>query len=491
MALSSTEERFAATDAALPLCVDLDGTLVRTDLLHEAAIRFIARNPWTAWRLGIWALKGPAVLKSELSTRIDIGARSLPYFDELIAYIVQHREQSGSTYLVTASPRPWAEAVAGHLGLFDEVICSSDSVNLKGEAKVRVLADRFGSRGFAYIGDSRHDAPVWAKAAVPIGVGRRAARYLPADGQLFTMSGSLGKSMFRAMRPHQWLKNLLVFVPLLTSHQLDNPAAVLMALVAFAAFCCCASSAYIVNDLIDLPADRAHPRKCLRPFASGEVPIALGGVLALGLLVLAALCCLLLPPLFAVMLLTYYCLTQAYSLTLKRRAPADIFTLAGLYTIRVVAGAAAIGVQLSLWLAALSVFVFLSLATLKRYAELVDTAAREIEVPAGRGYMTGDGPVLVALGVASGFSTVLVLTQYVTQHYVVSLYRTPALLWLICPLFLFWISRMWLLAQRHQMHDDPIVLTVRDRISQVIIAISGVIAAIASAVEIPLPMILE
>jgi 4-hydroxybenzoate polyprenyltransferase len=263
-----------------------------------------------------------------------------------------------------------------------------------------------------------------------------------------------------------------------------------MTLVAFVAFCCAASSAYIVNDLVDLPADRGHPRKCLRPFASGEVPLAMGGVMTLGLLAVAVWCCLLLPPLFAVMLLIYYGLTQAYSLTLKRRAPADIFTLAGLYTIRVVAGAAAIGVPLSLWLAALSVFVFLSLATLKRYAELIDTAARTGEIPAGRGYRAGDGPVLLALGVASGFSTVLVLTLYVTQPYVVDLYRTPELLWLICPLFLYWISRMWLLAQRHEMHDDPIVLTIRDGVSRVIIAISGAIAVLASRIEIHLPMFL-
>lgn len=480
----------AATPVPMPLCVDLDGTLIRTDLLHEAAIRFAAHHPWELWRLAVWAYRGRATLKHELATRIDIDATSLPYRRALIDHIAEHRARGGEAYLVTASPRRWAEAVADHLAMFDGIICSTDHLNLKGAAKASALVDRFGSGGFAYVGDGRQDKAVWASAGSALGAGNAATRFLTADARIFAEKGSLGTSTIRALRPHQWLKNLLIFVPLFTSHQIDSAATIISALAAFLAFCCCASNAYIVNDLLDLPSDRLHPRKSLRPFASGEVPVRVGVAIAPMLLVLAASFCLALPPIFAVVLTAYYVLTQAYSLTLKRRAPADVFTLASLYTIRVIAGAVAIGVALSLWLAAFSIFIFLSLATLKRHAELVDAASRGIDMAAGRGYWTSDGPVLVALGMASGFSAVLVMTLYVTQPYVVGLYRTPELLWLICPLMLYWVSRMWLLAQRRQMHDDPIVLAIRDSVSRNIILVSGGIATIAAKLKIPLPIIM-
>lgn len=472
----------------LPLCVDLDGTLVKTDLLHEAAITFATRQPWSAWRLVLWAAEGASTLKQRLSEQIAIDPACLPYRDDLIEHMLSHRAQQGSVHLITASPQRWANAVAHHLGFFDSVIASTAEINLKGSVKAEALVRQFGPGGFLYVGDSLHDAPVWAVADTAFGAGPRALRYLPKGSKIFASTDAPSLAMLHALRPHQWLKNLLVFVPLLTSHGIANPEMLLSALAAFVAFCCCASSAYLTNDIIDLNADRIHPRKRLRPFASGSLPLWAGIALAPLLLLCAALFCLATTSAVAILLAGYYLLTQAYSLTLKRRAPADVFTLAGLYTIRVIAGAAAIGVPLSLWLAAFSIFTFLGLAVLKRQAELVDAVARDVDIAPGRGYRTADGPTLVPMGIASGFCSVLVLTLYVAQPHVAVMYRTPALLWLIAPPLLYWITRMWLLAQRRQMHDDPIVFAMRDAVSRNIIGLCLSIGAIATFVELPLPL---
>lgn len=470
-----------------PLCVDLDGTLVRTDLLHEASIAYVSRRPWRSWQLLIWAAQGKDRLKTELAERVEIEPGTLPYRADLLDHIATHRAAGGATYLVTASPLRWARGIADHLGLFDGVSASGDGINLKGQAKADHLIGKFGLRGFHYVGDSVHDRAVWGAAGRQLGAGPRAARLLSSDATIFPEGSSRTGALLRAMRLHQWIKNLLLFIPLVAAHRTDS-ASVMAALLAFAAFCCCASSGYLINDMVDIPSDRRHPRKSRRPFASGDLPIWVGIGAAPALLVIAGLLCLALPPLFAASLLVYYLVTQAYSVTLKRRAPADIFTLAALYTIRVVAGGFAVGVPLSLWLLAFSMLLFLSLATLKRHAELLDAAQRGKDSAAGRGYWTGDGMVLVGMGMASGFSAVLVFSLYVAQPHVAALYRTPPLLWLISPLLLYWISRMWLLAQRLQMHDDPVVLALRDPISRNIMFGCAAIAIAAFALRLPIAM---
>jgi 4-hydroxybenzoate polyprenyltransferase len=471
--------------AAAPLCVDLDGTLIRTDLLAEAALEFVRRQPGSAWRLPLWALRGRLRFKNELAARVTLDPKSLPYRRELLDHIEHHRAEGGSCYLVTASPAPWAAAISAHLGLFDEAIGSDAARNLKGRAKAAYLRQRFEHSGFAYVGDSRADRPVWQAAQTRLGAGSAAARHLQLDDRIFRDPAGGAAALLRAMRPHQWLKNLLVFVALLAAHRVADPAALVAALLAFAAFSLCASSAYLINDLVDLPVDRVHPRKAGRPFASGAASIGSGVLLAPALLAAAAGLCLLLPPAFAVILAVYFATTLAYSFTLKRRALVDVFTLAGLYTTRVIAGAAAIGVSISIWLLAFSMFMFLSLALLKRQTELLETARRAAVQIAGRGYRSGDAILLTALGIASGFASVVVFCLYVAHAFATQLYRTPALLWLICPLLLYWLSRMWLLAERGQMDDDPIVFTARDPISRAIVAACLVIAAAAATIDMP------
>ncbi|MET0375717.1 MAG: UbiA family prenyltransferase [Rhizorhabdus sp.] len=472
-----------------PLCVDLDGTLVRTDLLAEAALAFVRARPASAWRLIVWAARGPKVLKNELAARIAFDARQLPYRRDLIEHIAAHRASGGKSYLVTASPQPWAQAVADHLGVFDGASGSGRDRNLKGRVKANYLCGRFGEAGFQYVGDSRADVPVWRLAHSGLGAGAGAARLLGPSAHVFADASGSAAGLLKAVRPHQWLKNLLVFVALFVSHHLTAAGDVLHAALAFVAFSLCASSAYLINDLVDLPVDRLHPRKSRRPFASGGASIWAGLSLSPVMLLAAASLCLLLPVAFTIVLAVYFATTLAYSLALKQRALVDVFTLAALYTLRVIGGAAAIQVPISMWLLAFSMFMFLSLALLKRHAELVDGVARESDKPAGRGYQAGDSMIVVALGIASGFCSVLVMSLYVAQAHVAQLYRTPALLWLICPLLLYWLGRMWLLAQRGHMDDDPIVFTIRDSISRGIILCCGGVAALAALVPLPLAML--
>ena len=275
-------------------------------------------------------------------------------------------------------------------------------------------------------------------------------------------------ALLRALRVHQWVKNLLVIVPVILDHKLFQPPVMVKALIAFAAFCCAASGAYVLNDLLDRDADRQHRIKRSRPFAADALSRSFGVVLVPLLFAAALLCSLWLPPRFLVLLALYVVLTTAYSIYLKQIAVLDVLLLAGLYTLRVLAGVAASHVRFSTWLLAFSMFLFLSLAFLKRYAELSELQGGAAEGLARRGYLRGDREWLGSMGGASGYLSVLVLALYINSQEVVALYRNPLLLWLICPLLLFWISRMWLLAHRGRIHQDPIVAAVRDPASYVI-----------------------
>jgi 4-hydroxybenzoate polyprenyltransferase len=284
----------------------------------------------------------------------------------------------------------------------------------------------------------------------------------------------------RAMRPHQWVKNLLVFVPVVLDHKVTHAESMLHAATAFVAFCCAASSAYVLNDIVDLDADRRHATKRFRPFAAGVLSPTFGLVFAPVLLAIGfALSWGALPVSFVALLAVYVVLTAAYSLYLKRVAVLDVLLLAGLYTLRVLAGIAAADVRFSTWLLAFSTFLFLSLAFLKRYTEVSAMDGAPTEQVRRRGYLRADREWLGSMGGASGYLSVLVLALYINSEQVVALYRRPLALWLICPLLLFWIGRMWLLAYRGRVHDDPIVATVRDPSSYAVGALVAVVLYLA------------
>ncbi|MBB26072.1 MAG: prenyltransferase [Geminicoccus sp.] len=457
------------------LAVDLDGTLLRSDMLFESFWSAFGLD-WRSPFLSAAALTGGLVsLKRYLAAASDVDAANLPYDAKVISFIQEWRASGGRTALVTASDQHIADAIAVHLSIFDEVHGSDGKLNLKGEYKGQFLEKRFGSKGFAYMGDAKADLPVWKRAAKAITVNapdalrREAESVCESVEHLETDSNSI-KSYLKALRPHQWLKNTLVFLPMLAAHQLDNQT-FLMASLAFVCFSLIASSAYVLNDLLDLEGDRAHPRKRFRPFASGSIPITHGTWMAAGLLILGGLFAISMSSSFQMSLIVYYLLTTAYSLSLKRRIAIDIYVLAGLYTARIIAGAAATGIPVSFWLLAFSAFFFLSLAAVKRQAELIDSAGRNKLNASGRGYYVDDLPIVAMIATGAGYISVLVMTLYVNSSAVVELYAHPKALWGVCAILLYWITHTLVAVHRGHMHDDPVIYAAKDRISQICLMI--------------------
>jgi len=452
-------------------CIDLDGTLLLSDLLYESIAVLLRANPLYLFLLPVWLLRGKAHLKRQIATRVSIAPEVLPYDPRVLELL--RNTPNRPRVLCTASDERLARPIADHLGLFDEVLASDGHVNLGGRAKANALASRFGNSGFDYVGNSWTDLHVWRHARkawvvnAPRSLARAAARVTTVSGHMPSQGGS-AKDWVRAIRVHQWLKNLLVLVPLLAAHAFASAPSVATASLAFLAFSLCASGVYVLNDLLDLPSDRQHARKRMRPFASGRVPV-LHGLLATPLLTLAGLAIAWqVGPAFTLVLGLYYLLTLAYSLRLKQVQMLDVTVLAGLYTLRIIGGAMAIDVPLSFWLLAFSMFIFLSLAMLKRYIELHGLLASGRQHASGRGYRTDDLPLMQSLGGASGYIAVLVLALYINSPESLALYSHPQVLWLLCPLLLFWVGRAWAIAHRGGMHDDPVVFAATDRGSQVV-----------------------
>jgi len=467
-----------------PLCVDLDGTLIRTDLLLESALALLRTQPLAALQVPFWLLRGKAYMKRRIAERTSLDVAVLPY-DERVVEWLRGESAARRRILCTASDRKFADAVAAHVGAFDEVLASDGATNLSGANKAAQLSARFGEHGFDYAGNERRDLPVWQRARRAIvanaapSVERRARRTGDVE-RVFAREGRRVRAWIKALRLHQWLKNLLVFLPLLTAHLMFAADAVLLAGLAFASFCLCASGVYLLNDLLDLEADRRHPRKRLRPFAAGTLSLTAGFAFAPVLTVAAFAIALSISKLFALALGAYYVLTLAYSFVLKRIAMLDTIVLAGLYTIRIIAGTLALSLAVSFWLLAFSMFLFLSLAMIKRYTELQAVARNGDGRGGARGYAVDDLPLVQALGGASGYLAVLVLALYINSTASEALYRHPTALWLLCPLLLYWISRAWLIAHRGAMHDDPVVFAVTDRTSLLILASS--VAVVVGAI---------
>jgi 4-hydroxybenzoate polyprenyltransferase len=464
-----------------PLVVDVDGTLIKTDLLHEKVMQFFARSPSQAWRLPLWLAGGKARLKGELAGRVQLDVATLPLREETMARIRKAQAQGRAVYLASASEQRLVEGLAEAIGGIAGVFGTDAGINAAGRRKAEKLNAAFGERNYDYIGDRAVDFAVWPSARRVLAVShsarfsRRVHSQFP-EAEILAEPRISPRAYIRAMRPHQWAKNILVFLSLFAGHHF-NAAAFNETVLAFVCFCLAASSAYVINDLLDLPGDRAHPRKRLRPFAAGEIPIANGLVLGALLMMIAFAFSLLLPWRFVLILGGYVALTLGYSFVLKRKVLIDVIALGGLYTIRVFGGVEAAEQQQSQWLLMFSLFLFMCLATVKRCSELV--ARREANQPMlGRGYRLADLNVLFPLGAASGFSAVLVVTLYLSSPEVRALYSHPMRMWLICPLLLYWISRVLVLANRNEMHDDPVIFALTDRVSWLTTA---AVAAIVTA----------
>lgn len=478
------------TSTQPPLVVDLDGTLFTGDLLHEVASAYLVHRPTSAPRLIGWLRRGKATLKAELTARASVDPEVLPYHEDLLAWLREERHAGRRLVLASASDQHVVDQVAEHLGLFDEVLGSSGGVNLAAGAKRDLLVERYGERGFDYVGNHRHDLAVW-RSARTAHVVSSSPRLVAQAGEVATLgrvfrSGRAGMagSVLRALRPHQWVKNVLVVVPLLTAQQLDDSDAVVQSLLALLTFCLAASSVYLLNDLADVANDRHHPRKRLRPFASGRLSLLVGWLLWPMLAALAfGIAAVFMSGLYVLVLASYLVATVAYTFSLKRRPVLDVVTLGGLYTVRIIAGAAAIEAPLSIWLLTFSLFFFLSLALVKRVSELARLRRTQGHAR-GRGYVDGDLELLSSYGVGSSIASTLVLALYVNDETTARLYETPEILWCAVPLLLVWLMRAWLIAHRGTMDEDPILYASQDRASLVTVILVGAVFVLAKVVHL-------
>ncbi|MGC9292455.1 MAG: UbiA family prenyltransferase [Acidobacteriaceae bacterium] len=458
------------------LCVDLDGTLVKSDTLVDALCLLAHKMPWLLLRTPIWLARGKAAFKRQVTIHAPLDVAHLPYNTALVEHLREEAASGRVLVLATGADERLATRVAAHLGIFQEVLASDGVTNLTGARKLHHIQQRFAERGFDYIGNSMADMPVLLQAATPMlaNPGWRVRSRLDAHRaqakqvhpvQVFQDRRPALSSAFSALRAHQWAKNVLLFLPLLLAHNLHWHAFLLCAL-AFASFCLMASGTYIINDLLDMEADRRHPRKRQRPFAAGDLSAVTGALLALFLLACGAwLAVCWLPLAFVVWLVLYAVATLAYSLYFKRMVLVDVILLSALYTLRILAGAAAVSVAVSPWMAGFSIFFFFSLALLKRFSELENLRVRGAAPANGRGYMVQDLEQLRSFGTASAFASIVVFALYINNPEVGRLYHHPHRLWLMTPVLIWWLSRTWLLASRGQMEEDPVVFALTDRSS--------------------------
>ncbi len=457
-----------AAPASVPLVADLDGTIIRSDLLWESLARAVSRKPWLAFAVPFWLLAGRCVLKERLARAGPVDVEHLPYRAEVVDWLREEHASGRDIAIATAAHEMLAQRVARHLGFVGRVFATKDGVNLKAEAKRAALVAEYGERGFDYLGDSRADLPALRSARLAHAAGGESlaasVRAQGNPGRAFPREARPLASLARLLRIRHWAKNVLVFVPAVTAHRLADAGTLAAATLAFLAFSLVASAVYVMNDVADLDADRRHPAKRSRPFAAGEVPIAWSAFLVPLLLAGAGLLLVALPGRFALSLAAYFAMTILYSVWLKREAVLDVLVLTILYTLRVFAGAVAIGVTLSPWLLGFSVFMFLSLALIKRHRELADLAAtgKSDSVVAGRGYRAEDLLPVGTLGIVSGYISVLVFALFITSLDTLSQYRHPEVLWAAPFVLLYWITRAWLLAYRGEIGADPIDFATKD-----------------------------
>jgi 4-hydroxybenzoate polyprenyltransferase len=465
-------ENVKEINSEIIIAVDLDGTLTPTDTLHESVLFLLRESPISIFQLAVWLFGGKAAFKAKVSERIELDVTMLPYNKDLIQWLKEERRTGKLIVLCTAADKRVAKAIADYLGLFDEVLASDGITNNSGVNKRQLLDSRYGVKGYDYAGNSVEDIKVWMGSRRAIVVNGTDALTKRA-AQVTTVSKVFQRKSWKfshyssMLRVHQWMKNLLLFVPLLAAHQIDNFESFSKLTLAFLSFSLCASAVYITNDLLDLESDRKHPRKRHRSFASVDLPIKLGAVLAPIFIMASFIAGLFVGKVFTAWLFAYFIVTCGYSLWLKRLALIDCQTLAVLYTLRIIAGAAVIDITPSFWLLAFSIFIFLSLAFVKRYAELQVQASVGNTCAHGRGYAVSDAQFVQTLGTSAGYSAVLVLALYIQSNTVKELYTTPELIWFTLPVVLFWISWVWMKAHRLEMHDDPIIFALKDKSSHI------------------------
>lgn len=473
-----------ASEQTIPLCVDLDGTLIRSDLLFESFLRLIKKNPLYLFATLLWLRHGKAYLKEQIAQRVDLAVDRLPYNPEVLKFIASEKA-SRPVVLATASHQRYADAVAEHLGVFDEVYGTANNHNLSSRNKADKLSELYGVGQFDYIGNDAKDWAVWeaARESLVVSSDRRfidTARARVQAQKAFEVPAPTLRTWLKALRVHQWAKNLLLFVPFVLDHRFQDVHSFIVLCASFLCFSLLASGTYIFNDLLDLEADRGNATKRERPFAAGTIPIAnaFAAMLLLVMVVLGLLS--MLPEIFSLVVLLYFVVTVSYSFVIKTIPILDVCCLAALYTVRVIGGSLVIGADWSFWLLAFSMFFFLSLALAKRVSELKNIEKKAGQAAQGRGYTTADTNLLLMMGITSGYLSVLVVAFYINSTKVMAMYRHAEILWLICPILLYWVGRVWLYTSRGLMHEDPIIFAIKDRGSRaaILLCVLVLIAAI-------------
>ena len=467
----------------IPLVVDLDGTLLHSDLLYEGAIIFLRKNPLNFFLLLFWLLKGKLYLKNQIFNKVQLPYDLLPWNRQLVGFLKTESLKERKIILATASVIGHTSEILKAFPFFDE-ICGTDTVNLKGKNKLKLLLHKFGKSNFDYIGNSNSDLIIFASARYSYLVSssktlQKKTKKVSELKHTWKHKRTTLREYLKAIRAYQWVKNVLVFIPLITSHSFYSKSFDLEAVSAFFAFSFAASAGYVINDLFDLNSDRSHPRKRFRSFASGRLSIPFGILLTALLLSAAIFISSQLNLLFSIVLLGYFIISFSYSLHLKKLVLYDIFILALLYSIRIIGGGMANNITISFWLITFSTFLFLSLAFVKRYSELLkvnDTTGLKLR---GREYNNGDLQLLQIMGIVSGFLSVVVFSLYINSPEVLQLYSSPKILWSVSFLLLFWTSRVWLKANRGEMTDDPIIFALKDRSSYIIFLIIGLVMLIS------------
>jgi len=456
----------------VPLVVDLDQTLTVTDTLYESFARLLFQDPAATMTCLFRVAHGRAAVKRFIAQRCALDVATLPYRSELVELLKHEKARGRQIHLVTAADQSIADAVAAEFGLFDSTKGSDGQINLKGDGKLAYIRGRFGDN-FIYVGDGRADIPVFQAARGVILCDIKTTAALGASSRSvlarFDRSGSVLKDWLRAFRVHQWAKNSLIFVPLFVGHAYEDPAKIVATALGFALLCILSSATYVINDLSDLDADRAHATKRLRPFASGRLKILHGLIIA----PLAIACVLIgayvLSPRFAAALVAYLLLTSIYSFGLKRTPLLDVFAIGVLFTLRIVMGVEVAGLRHSPWLLSFALAFFLSLALAKRHGEVMRAAGIDVEEIAGRGYHGNDWPITLTFGVGSGLVSVVIMLLYMTNDAAPSgFYHSLGWLYAIPALLTIWLMRIWLLSNRMLLHDDPVVFALRDRVSLVL-----------------------
>lgn len=473
------ERPATVVDTQIPLCVDLDGTLVKSDTLWDSVFALVRQQPAMLLQLPLWVLKGKASFKARVTSAVTLDTAHLPYNRPLLQYLEQQHAAGREIYLATAADTRLAGRIAAEHDVFSGVLGSDGSTNLAGGNKLEAFRRKFADGRFDYIGNALPDIPLLKDSIAPMVANPQFRLRMALRGKgikpvkEFVDRTPMRRSVLKAIRLHQWAKNVLIFLPLLLAHNRNLHLAFLN-LLAFLSFSLCASSTYIVNDLLDIEADRRHPKKRLRPFASGDLSI-FAGLQVIGLFVAVSLAItFLLPKIFLFWLAAYTASTLAYSLRLKRMVLVDVVLLSGLYTLRILAGSAATDIKISPWLASFSIFFFLSLAIVKRFSELENLRASGAAPRNGRGYLLSDIEQMRSFGTASAYASVVVFTLYINAMGDMQLYHHPKRLWLLAPILILWLSRVWLLASRGQLDEDPVVFALTDRRSMML----GLLAAL-------------